>query len=69
MISTDSIRRKVKRIDDTLNRIECGLYTGVSIGSITDEIAWLWKFRYISYEEMQRLTDRAINVIKVYRPD
>ena len=38
MISQDTIRRKVKRIDDTLDRMEQGLYTGVSIGTVTDEI-------------------------------
>ena len=69
MISQDTIRRKVKRIDDTLDRMEQGLYTGVSIRTVTDEIFWLFRFRHISCEEMNRLTDKAINVIKVYKPD
>lgn len=69
MISQDTIRRKVKRIDDTLDRMEQGLYTGVSISTVTNEIYWLFRFRHIGCEEMNRLTDRVINVIKVYKPD
>lgn len=69
MVKPETIQKKIKRIDDTLDRMERGLYTGIRIGKITDQIAWLWKFRHISYDEMTRLTARARYVISTYKPD
>jgi len=69
MIKSETIQKKIKRIEDTLDRMERGLYTGVSIGWVTDQIAWLWKFRYISYDEMTRLTAYARYIIGTYKPD
>ena len=69
MVKPETIRKKIKRVEDTLDRMEQGLYVGVSIGWVTDQIAWLWKFRHISYEEMTRLTAHARYVISTYKPD
>lgn len=63
------MKSKVGQIDNYLDRMEQGLYTGVSIGYVTDQIAWLWKWRKISYEEMSRLTAKARYVISTYMPD
>lgn len=60
----DTVKKKVEKIENSLNRMEQGLYTDVSISWITDQIAWLWKFRYISHDDMVKLTDHAINVMK-----
>lgn len=59
----DTIKKKVEKIENSLNRMEQGLYTDVSISWITDQIAWLWKFRHISHDEMIKLTDHAISVM------
>lgn len=69
MISKTAVEKKVKRVCDTLDRMEKGVYAGATIGWVTDQIAWLWKWRYISYEEMTRLTARARFVISTYKPD
>lgn len=61
--------KKLKFINDTLDRMERGLYTGVGIGTITDQIAWLWKFRKIDYETMAQLTDKATHIIHTYKPE
>ena len=65
----ETAKRKVKFIEDNLNRMENGLYTGLSIGQITDTIAWLWKFRHIDYNELTRLTAKARYIISTYKPD
>ena len=59
----DTIKKKVNKIENILDRMEKGLYTGISIGYVTDQIAWLWKFRHISHDEMVKLTDHAISVM------
>lgn len=69
MIKSDTIQKKIKRVKDTLDRMERGLYVGVSIGWVTDQIAWLWKFRHINYDEMTQLTARARYIISTYKPD
>lgn len=60
----DTVKKKVEKIENSLNRMEQGLYTDVSISWITDQIAWLWKFHHISHDDMVKLTDHAINVMK-----
>lgn len=69
MIKPQTIEKKIKKIENTLSRMENGLYTDVSIGYITDQIAWLWKYRYIDYDTMTRLTAYARYVISTYKPD
>lgn len=63
MVKKETILKKIKRVEDALTRMENGMYPGVSIGWITDTIAWLWKFRYISYDKLTDLTARARYVI------
>lgn len=64
-----NVQKKVKRIENILDRMEKGLYTGISIGYVTDQIAWLWKFRYIDYDTLTRLTTRATYVINTFNLD
>lgn len=59
----DTVKKKVEKIENSLNRMEQGLYTDVSISWITDQIAWLWKFRHISHDDMVKLTNHAISVM------
>lgn len=65
----ETVQKKVRRINDTLDRMERGLYVGVSIGWVCDQIAWLWKFRHISYAEMTALTAKARYVLSTFKPD
>ena len=58
--------KKVNKIENILDRMEKGLYTGISIGYVTDQIAWLWKFRYINSDKLTELTTRTINVINTF---
>jgi hypothetical protein len=63
MIKKETISKKIKRVEDALTRMENGMYAGVTVGWITDTIAWLWKFRYIDYDQLTDLTARARYVI------
>lgn len=63
-IKPETIKRKIKTIDNTLDKMERGMWTGVSTGYIIDQIAWLWKFKHISRAEMERLADRTINILE-----
>lgn len=69
MVKSETIEKKIKRIEDTLERMERGLYTGVSIGWVTDQIAWLWKFRLINHDKMTDLATHAMYVISTYKPE
>lgn len=39
-----------------LDRAAAGQYTGWSIGEMCDRIAWLWKYRKIDYNTMEKMT-------------
>lgn len=64
MISQSKIKKKIAEIYDFCDRTERGMWTGKKVSTITDEIDWLWRFRYISREEMEFLTDRVIYVMQ-----
>lgn len=63
------VQKKVNRIENILDRMEKGLYTGISIGYISDQIAWLWKFRYIDHDTLTNLTTRVTYVINTFNLD
>ena len=64
MIKPETIKKKVKRITCALDHIEKGMYTDVSTEWIINQIAWLWKFRCISHDEMNQLADRVIHILE-----
>ena len=47
-------------IDINLKRLEEGKYALRSIEWVADRIAWCWKWRKITEEEMTELTERVI---------
>lgn len=69
MMKQETLKKKIKKVEDTLDRMERGLYTGVSIGWVTDQIAWLWKYRYIDHDKLNELTSHAIYVMYLVNPD
>lgn len=64
MIKDSTIQRKIKRIDDALDRMEQGKYADLKLSKICDTIVWLYKFRHIDEAEMNRLTGRATDILK-----
>ena len=62
-------KKKIEFIWNTLDRIERGQYVGVSIGTVTDMIAWLWKWRKIDYQTLTDMTGKATYVISTFKPD
>ena len=69
MIAKATVERKVRWIEDTLDRMERGLYVGVGVCEVTDAIAWLWRFRHIVHATMERLTSEAARIITEAKPD
>lgn len=59
--------KKIKLLYDTLDRLEQGKYTGISISWCADYIAWLWKFRHISHDELTLLTTRMQHILDLYK--
>lgn len=57
----------IAQLRETLDRMESGKYTGIKISKVTDQIAWLWKWRKISREEMKELTEQAIRILETMR--
>lgn len=61
-----------ERVQNALERMVYGKYTGWTIGQVTDKIAWLWQWRKITYEEMTTMTAQAryiLGELKAYDPD
>lgn len=61
-----------ERVQQLLDRMCMGKYTGFTIGQITDRIAWLWKWRKISYEQMTKMTAQAryiLGELNAFDPD
>lgn len=53
----------IKQLKDALNNMEYGKYSCISIQRATDQIAWLWKWKKITHEEMVEMTDQAIRIL------
>lgn len=69
MMKQETLGKKIKRIEDTFDRMERGMYTGVSIGWVIDQIAWLWKYRYIDHDKLNELSSHAMYVMYLVNPD
>lgn len=64
MMKKETVKKKVDKIKYTLDKMERGQYSGLPLSWVTNTISWLWKYRYISEEEMNELADRAIYIMK-----
>ena len=63
--STNEINKRHALVLDTLYRLERGMWTGnLNIHWCGDSIAWLWKWKKITKEEMESLCDRVIAYCK-----
>ena len=49
-------------IDKCLSRHEQGKFTTHSMEWCTDRVAWCWKWRKITKEQMNNLADRICNI-------
>ena len=52
-----------ERLQQELDRMSEGKYSGFTIGQLCDKISWMWKWKKISYEEMEMMSLQAINII------
>lgn len=48
-----------ERVQTILDRMVDGKYTGFTIGQVVDQIAWLWKWKKITRDEMTLMTAQA----------
>ena len=51
-------------IDNILKAFEGNGYTAQSMYWVTDRIAWCWKFRKITEEQMEELANRATYIFE-----
>lgn len=58
-----TLERKIRKINDSLDRLESGRYCDVSMSWICDQIAWLAKFKYLQDESLNTLVDRATELL------
>lgn len=57
----------IKQLKNVLDDMENGKYTSFPIWRATDQIAWLWKWKKITHEEMVKMTDQAIRILENMR--
>ena len=57
----------IKQLKDALNNMEYGKYSCIPIRRVTDQIAWLWKWKKITHDEMVEMTDQAIRILENMR--
>lgn len=59
-----TLERKIKKIEDSLDRFESGRYCDVSMSWICDQIAWLARFKYLQGESLNKLADKATELLE-----
>lgn len=66
---TDNVSKRYNLLMDTIERYEDFKYVDrvLSVGWCCDSIAWLWKWRKITKDEMESLCDRMINIMKMHK--
>lgn len=60
MNTNDKLPPRYYRMIKAIDKHERGLWADMSLSECSDTIAWLWKWRKISEEEMHSLCDRMI---------
>lgn len=64
---TNEVNKRYTLVLKILDRLERGMYTGsLDIHWCGDSIAWLWKWKKITKEEMESLCDRVITLCSYY---
>ena len=53
-----------ERLQKELDRMSERKYSSFSIGELCNKIAWLWKWKKISYDEMTMMCLQAIRIIE-----
>ena len=56
---------KIEQVNQRLNYYEThelGIAGMCDMQRVADTIAWLWKFRHISEEQMEQMTERATRI-------
>ena len=59
-----TIAKRIKRIENELDRMERGLYAGMTTEHIADYVVWLYQYKHISKTDMEQLVDRITYVIE-----
>lgn len=65
MVNKKTVAEMVYELDDSISRLESGKYPRHSASWCADRISWLWQFRYITEEEMNRFADRMICIFRM----
>lgn len=60
------MRNYYSEIDKELKRMENFTRPDKGISWCCDRIAWCWKFRHITREQMESLCDRATAMLEIY---
>ena len=64
MVKRTTITRKVKEVDDGLDRYIDGKYPTYSIEWLTNQIEWLYRYKHIDEATKDRLCDKAMLAIE-----
>lgn len=59
-----TLKRKIQKIEDSLDRLESGRYCDVSMSWVCDQIAWLARFKYLQGESLNKLADKATELLE-----
>lgn len=60
LTSAQRREKEIADLDDAISRLELGKCIRYTPEYITDRIAWLWKWRRIDKETMDKFTERII---------
>ena len=62
-----NIKKLVSELEKSIERLENGLYPLHSSSWCSNRIAWLYKFKYISKNQMENFCDRMVEIFKYER--
>lgn len=52
-----------EKLQAELDRMSAGKWSAFTVGQLADKVAWMWKWRKITHDEMESMCLQLINII------
>ena len=67
MANRSAVERKIARIRKSLNAIEAGRYSDLTIESCCNYIAWVTRYKKVPREIWEPLCEQATNILDMFQ--
>lgn len=66
-MKNSSVEKKIKNLEEAISRLEKGMYPSYSVEYITDQIAWMSKWKVTDKKKIDELAQRMIDYFERMR--